>query len=94
MLLLGRAYLFQNDIEQALINLHAASMRNPDDLETRLYLAAAMVAAGDRAGAMWQAEEIRSAEAGFSLHGWLETYPLSSTHYRERLEQLLTTAGL
>ena len=40
-LLLGRAYLFQNDIEQALINLREASMRNPDDLETRLYLAAA-----------------------------------------------------
>ena len=93
-LLLGRAYLFQNDTEQALINLREASMRNPDDLETRLYLAAAMTAGGDRAGAVWEAEEIRSAEAGFSLHGWLETYPLSSTQYKERLKQLLATAGL
>ncbi len=94
LLLLGRAYLFQNDVEQALINLHAASLRNPDDLEARLYLAAAMVASGDRTGAMWEAEEIRSAEAGFSLRRWLETYPLTSTRYRERLEQLLATAGL
>ncbi|MGH9805768.1 MAG: winged helix-turn-helix domain-containing tetratricopeptide repeat protein [Terriglobia bacterium] len=93
-LLLGRAYLFQNDIEQALINLREASTRNADDLETRLYLAAAMVAAGDRVGAMWEVEEIRSKEIGFSLHRWLETYPLSSSRYRERLEQLLATAGL
>jgi DNA-binding winged helix-turn-helix (wHTH) protein/TolB-like protein/Flp pilus assembly protein TadD len=93
-LLLGRAYLFQNDIEQALINLREAWMRNPDDLETRLYLAAAMVGAGDRAGAVWEAEEIRSADADFSLHGWLETYPLRDSRYKARLEQLLATVGL
>jgi tetratricopeptide (TPR) repeat protein len=93
-LLLGRAYLFQNDIEQALINLREAWMRNPDDLETRLYLAAAMAGAGDRAGAVWEAEEIRSADAGFSLHGWLETYPLRESRYKARLEQLLATVGL
>jgi DNA-binding winged helix-turn-helix (wHTH) protein/TolB-like protein/Tfp pilus assembly protein PilF len=36
-MLLGRAFLFENDPEQALINLRAASLRNPADLETRLY---------------------------------------------------------
>lgn len=45
-LLLGRAYLFEDDAEQALINLRAALMRNPADIETRVYLAAALVAAG------------------------------------------------
>jgi len=93
-LLLGRAYLFRNDIEQALINLREAWMRNPDDLETRLYLAAAMAGAGDRAGAAWEAEEIRSADAGFSLHRWLETYPLRDSRYKARLAQLLATVGL
>ena len=45
-LLLGRAYLFENDIEQALINLREALRRNPDDLEGHIYLAAALVADG------------------------------------------------
>jgi len=93
-LLLGRAYLFQNDVEQALINLREASARNRLDLETRLYLAAAMVAAGDRFDAEWEAEEIRAQEAGFSLHGWLESYPLTSARHRERLAALLAQAGL
>jgi len=93
-LLLGRAYLFENDFEQALINLREASARNRLDLETRLYLAAAMVAAGDRFDAEWEAEEIRAQEAGFSLHGWLESYPLTSARHRERLAALLAQAGL
>ncbi|MEO8849390.1 MAG: winged helix-turn-helix domain-containing protein [Casimicrobiaceae bacterium] len=93
-LLLGRAYLFQNDIEQALINLREASRRDPGDLETRLYLAAALVAAGDRQDATWEVEEIRMADGGFSLHQWLQTYPLSSIRYRTKLEQLLAMADL
>jgi len=66
-MVLGRAYLFENDIEQALINLRAALMRNPADVETRVYLAAAMVAAGDLLAAKWEAAEIRSLEPGFSM---------------------------
>lgn len=77
-LLVGRAYLFQNDVDQALINLREAVMRNPADLETRLYLAAAMAAAGDHAGAAWEVEEIRLAEPRFSLTRWLDTYPLKA----------------
>jgi hypothetical protein len=55
-LLLGRTYLLENDVEQALINLRAALMRNPTDIETRVYRAAALVAAGDGAGAKWEAK--------------------------------------
>jgi len=93
-LLLGRAYLFEDDIEQALINLREAAARNPVDLETRVYLAAAMVAAGDRFGAEWQAVEIRAIESGFSLRSWLQTYPMSHPQYRERLADLLAKVGL
>jgi len=92
--ILGRAYLFENDIEQALINLREASARNPVDLETRVYLAAAMVAAGDRRGAEWEAEEIRALDAGFSMRRWLETYPMTSTEHKERLSGLLAKVGL
>ena len=63
-LLLGRAYLFENDVEQALINLREAQARNPDDLETRVFLAAALVARGDRAAAEWEADQIRVRDGG------------------------------
>jgi predicted Zn-dependent protease len=92
--ILGRAYLFGNDIEQALINLREASARNPVDLETRVYLAAAMVAAGDRQSGEWEAEEIRVLDAGFSTHKWLETYPMTSTEHKKRLSGLLAKLGL
>ena len=93
-LLLGRAYLFENDIEQALINLREALARNPDNLETRVYLAAALVADGNRSAAEWEAHEIRAHEAGFSMRSWLETYPLTSTRHKERLLELVEKVGL
>lgn len=93
-LLLGRAYLFENDTEQALINLRQASARNPVDLETRLYLAAALAAAGNRTDAEWEAEQIRTVEPGFALRAWLESYPLTSGREREALQRLLAQAGL
>lgn len=93
-LLLGRAYLFMNDIEQARINLREASARNPIDVETRIYLAAASVAAGQMSDARWEAEEIRALVPGFSLRRWIDTYPLSDAGQRARLVELVAQAGL
>jgi DNA-binding winged helix-turn-helix (wHTH) protein/TolB-like protein len=93
-LLLGRAYLFVEDTEQALINLRAALMRNPADVETRVYLAAALVAAGDHRAAKWEGDEIRSLEPGFSMRHWLETYPMTSARQRQRLLTLLADVDL
>ena len=93
-LLLGRALLFTGDSEQALINLRAAARRDPEDLETHIYLAAALAAAGDRAGAKWEADEIRSLEPGFSPRRWLETYPMTSAEQTQRLLALLSGADL
>jgi tetratricopeptide (TPR) repeat protein len=93
-LLLGRAYLFDNDLEQALINLRAALARNPTDVESHLYLAAALVATGDESAARWEADEIRTLEPQFSLSSWLESYPLSSAPHREKLRALVARAGL
>lgn len=92
--ILGRAYLFENDIEQAIINLREAAARNPVDLETRVYLAAASVAAGDRIAAEWEAEEIRTLDAGFSMRKWFETYPMTSPRHKEKLTRLLASLGL
>jgi tetratricopeptide (TPR) repeat protein len=92
--ILGRAYLFENDIEQALINLREAFGRNPDDVETRVYLIGALVAAGNRAAAEWEADVLRADQPGFSMRRWLETYPLTSARHRERLRELLAQVGL
>jgi len=93
-LLLGRAYLFVEDHEQARINLREALMRNAGDVESRLFLAATLVSEGDLPAAEWEAEEIRSELPGFSARAWLETYPLTSARYRERLLALAEKAGL
>ena len=93
-LLLGRAYLFENDVEQAIINLREALRRNPDDLEAHVYLAAALVANGNRSAAEWQADEIRARDAGFSMRRWLDTYPLTSERYKRRLLDLTAKVPL
>jgi hypothetical protein len=91
-LLLGRAYLFANDIEQARFNLHEAVVRNPLDVETRVYRTAVLAAAGDAAAARWEAEEIRTLDPGFSIDGWLATYPLTSPAHRAWLRALVASA--
>ena len=54
----------------------------------------ALVAAGDLSAAECEAVEIRSIDSGFSMRGWLQTYPLSSPQYRARLLELLAKVGL
>ena len=93
-LILGRAYLFENDVEQALINLREAAARNPVNLETHVYLAAANAAAGDRIAAEWETQEISTLEPGFVLRAWLDTHPLAHAPHQQRLVELLTRAGV
>lgn len=92
--ILGRAYLYDNDVEQALINLRQATARNPIDLEARVHLAAALAASGDVAAARWEAAEVSAIVPGFSTSGWLDTYPLVDPRYRQRLATLMAEAGL
>ena len=89
LLLLGRAYFFQGDPEQALINLRAAAARNPADIETRVFLAAAALAAGDEAAAKWEANEVRAIDPGFTVARWMDAYPMTSAPQKERLSMLL-----
>jgi DNA-binding winged helix-turn-helix (wHTH) protein/TolB-like protein/Tfp pilus assembly protein PilF len=93
-MVLGRAYFCAGDAEQAVINLREAAARNPVDLETRVFLAAALAAANDAAGAEWEAQEIRALEPRFSLRDWLQTYPLTDGRQQARLLQLLGRVGL
>jgi tetratricopeptide (TPR) repeat protein len=85
---LGEAYFFLGETEQALLNLGEALARNPANLETRLFLAAAHAARGDADAARWEAEEISMLAPGFVLRAWLETSPLTDARQKRRVIDL------
>ena len=93
-LILGRAYLFAGDTEQALLNLRESLSRNAANLEIHIYLAAALVLTGDKEAAKWEAEEIRVLEPGFSIGKWVQNYPMTNEGQKRRLTSLLADAGL
>ena len=93
-LVLGRAYLFRGDTEQARINLREALARNAVNLETHIYLAATLALTGDKEAAKWEAEEIRALEPSFSIDKWLQNYPMTDAGQKQRLRSLLAQAGL
>lgn len=93
-LLLGRAYLFMGDLEQARVNLEQALSRNPANLEAHVYMAALHVLAGDKAAAAWQAEEIRALQPGFSSSAWLAAEPMTDAAQKAKLAQALGQLAL
>jgi TolB-like protein/DNA-binding winged helix-turn-helix (wHTH) protein len=89
-LILGRAYFFLGDATSALLYLRQAIARNPESLEIRIFLAAALVLAGQRDEAAWQVDEIRTLEPAFSIREWLKSYPMSDA---KQIKQLIDAAG-
>ena len=92
-LLLGRAYLFLGDMEQARINLEQALLRNPANLESHIYMAARHMMAGNKAAAVQEADEIRALQPGFTIQGWLETDPTTDAGQRNTLARVLGELG-
>jgi len=88
-LVLGRAYFFLGDLEQARINLEEALRRNPEYLETHIYVAALDVLRGDSSSGAWEADQIRALEPAFSAKGWLDSYPMTDKGQRAKLLQAL-----
>lgn len=93
-LVLGRAYLFLGDLEQATINLKEAIARNGADLEARIFMAATLVAAGNLPEAQWEVEEIRLLRPGVAAQQWLQTYPMTDARQKQKLINLLAKVGL
>jgi TolB-like protein/DNA-binding winged helix-turn-helix (wHTH) protein/Tfp pilus assembly protein PilF len=93
-LLLGRAYFFLGDWEQAEVNLLEALARNPSNLETRIYLAAVRSSAGDEDGAAWEREEILALDGNFKVDVWLQTYPMTDRAQSARLAAVLKSLDL
>ncbi|MDQ2778736.1 MAG: winged helix-turn-helix domain-containing protein [Pseudomonadota bacterium] len=92
-LLLGRAYYFLDDDEQAQLNLGQALERNGENLEARVYLAASLWRTGDRDAALWQVSEIRATGSDFRAEAWFANYPLTDPAERQRLRAALTDIG-
>ncbi len=84
-LLLGRAYFYLGDWEQALINLRETLERNPANLEARVYLAATLESAGEHEAAVWELEEVFALQGDFSPKAWLSTYPMTDSAQAETL---------
>ncbi len=93
-LLLGRAYYFLGDGEQARVNLDHALLRNSENLEARIYLVAAHQLVGARDAAEWQVSEIRTLERAFNVRTWLASYPMTHAGQKERLIKSLEEIGL
>jgi TolB-like protein/Flp pilus assembly protein TadD len=94
LLILGRAYYFLGDIPSALAYLRQAIARNPDSLEVRVFLAAALVQAGRRDDAEWEREEIRQLDPAFRLGEWLSSYPMTDAKQIAQLTAALGSIGL
>ena len=93
-LLLGRAYYFLEDCQQAEINLLESLTRNPSNVETHLYHAACLVRLGLSEDAEWEVEEIKNLNGGFSLEEFFSTYPMDSQPQIETLSNDLRRAGM
>jgi DNA-binding winged helix-turn-helix (wHTH) protein/TolB-like protein len=93
-MILGRAYFFIDDQIQAVINLREAAMRNPEMLEVRVFLAAALELGGERQDAAWEAEEILAIHPDFVTGAWLENYPMTDRNQQHRLVATLSSLGL
>jgi DNA-binding winged helix-turn-helix (wHTH) protein/TolB-like protein/Flp pilus assembly protein TadD len=91
---LGRAYFFLDDQVQAVINLREAAMRNPEVLEVRVFLAAALERSGQQQDAEWEAQEILAIRPDFTTEAWLETFPMTDLAQRERLVTTMARLGL
>lgn len=91
---LGAAYYFLGDQEQALINLNEARTRNLADVHTRVWLAATLLAAGQKDEALWEADEVRAMRPEFSGKAWLGRMPMQHQGQRQRLAAALGELGL
>ena len=93
-LILGRAYFFLGDATSAVLYLRKAIARNPDNLEIRFFLAAALDLAGQHEDAVWEVEEIRTLEPTFSIREWLKNYPMSDAKQIKQLIDAVSILGL
>ena len=94
LLLLGRTYYFLGDMNQARQYVGQSLQRNPENLEARLYMAAAEQEAGHDDAAQWQVTEILQLDPELRADEWLANYPLVDPASRERLRKALLAVGL
>lgn len=80
-------------LDQARALLEESVEMNPDQLLTRVYLAAVYAATGQIESAQWQVDEIQALDAGFRLD-LAYGFPIRDPRYRARFLADLARAGL
>lgn len=93
-LVLGRAYFFLGQLDQARINLEEAIKRNTGYLETHIYMAAVDIAKGDKPSAEWEMEQIRALDPSFNSKRWLDSYPMTDREQKARLTKVFDQFGV
>lgn len=94
LLLMGRAYYFLGDTERARQYVAQSLQRNPQNVEARLYMAAAEHDAGHDDAARWQVTEALQLDPDLRADDWLANYPLVDPGSRDKLRRALVAVGL
>jgi TolB-like protein/DNA-binding winged helix-turn-helix (wHTH) protein/Tfp pilus assembly protein PilF len=92
--IMGRAYYILEQYPQATENLLEALDRNENAVPSRIYLAAAYMAAGKSEEATWEVEQIKMISPEMSIGHLEKNYPVADDAYQARLFAHLRQAGL
>jgi len=84
-LLLARAQYFNNDPQNALLNLQRAYSRNPSSLETLIFLIAVNHRLGNTEDAKWIWNELQLQHPNFALKTWIKDAPFNDKIQRAQL---------
>jgi DNA-binding winged helix-turn-helix (wHTH) protein/TolB-like protein/Tfp pilus assembly protein PilF len=91
---LGTAFYLAGDQEQALINLKEAQSRNMADVQTKVWLALSLLAAGRKEEAMWEVDEIHALRPQFSGQAWLDRMPMKIERDKIKLAAAIQELGI
>jgi adenylate cyclase len=91
---LGLAHFLAGDFEKAIEAYQAGININPEVMNNRIYLTAALSRSGRRDDAEWEGMEILTLNPDFSVDRWTRTQPHKDTDQLSRLRDDLRRAGL
>jgi tetratricopeptide (TPR) repeat protein len=92
--IMGRAHYILKQYPQAIERLLEALDRNENAVPSRIYLAAAYMAAGNSEEATWEVEQIQVLSPEISIAHLENNYPVADKTYQARLYTHLRQAGL
>jgi len=90
--MMGYAYYFLGNHEEARKYLDQAIMMNPGRVPPTVYSIANLAASGDIAGAQWQLENLRLPDRDFNINDWAARQPFASKELLDKVADDLRKA--